>query len=64
MALDIEKQKFAYFSKNKENFEKQLKEFCFNENQFNKLHSSNRVKMLNKIYPKKKFLDDILKIIN
>ena len=64
LALDIEKQKFAYFSKNKENFENQLKEFCFNENQFSTLHSSNRLQMLNKIYPKKKFLDDILKIIN
>lgn len=63
LALDVEKQNFAYFSKNKEQFIKQIKNFCYNKDKFCNFHNSNRLEMLDKIYPNKNFLDDIVKII-
>ncbi len=63
LALDVENQKFAYFSRNKEKFESQLKNFFTNKKKFSNFHNSNRLNMLNKIYPKKNFLNDIQEII-
>ena len=42
---------------------KSLNIFFKNKKKFSNFHNSNRLNMLNKIYPKKNFLNDIQEII-
>ena len=64
IAIDLEKQNFAYLAKDKFQLYKLLDEYFKNEKKFKEFHQFNRKDMLEYIYPNKNFLNEIKELLN
>ena len=64
LALDIEKQDFAYLAKNKHEFFEFLNQYFEDKDKFEGFHGTQRNNMLNNFFPKENNFKEIKKILN
>jgi len=64
IALELEKQNFAYLAKDKFQLYKLLEEYFTDEKKFKQFHELSRKDMLEYMYPNKNFLNEIKQLLN